>query len=252
MKKILAIIAATMTIIAALTGCDTFGINSGQQQTQSGNSLVGTWTGTDPDGAIIKLTFTDATTATGVATYGGQVLQTLKITYSMTDAANGSGTVIMTNPNNGKVEVATFTIVFISGELYVTTEDWGTIKFTKDTNTNTNPGGNTNQGGNTGSSLVGTTWKWSEDEEDEFILLSFSTASTGTGSEYDEGQLCATFNFTYTMTDATNGSGSFFVTDYYGSVTQVPFTFTVIGSDLYLTGASYGERAETYHFKKVG
>ena len=245
MKKFLTIIAAAVTIIAAVTGCDALGINSGQQS-QSGNSLIGTWTGVDEDGAIIKLTFTDANSANGDVTYAGQVVQTLKITYTMTDASNGSGTVVMTNPSNGKVEISTFTIVFISGELYVTTEDWGTIKFTKEANNN-NPSGDT-------SSLVGTSWKWSEDEDDEFTLISFTNATTGTGSVYDEGELMTTFNFTYTMTNTTSGSGTIYMQDYYysyGTVTPVPFTFTVIGSDLYLTGAFYGERAETYHFKKV-
>ena len=223
MKKILTIIAAAVAMIIAVAGCQT--ANQG-----TGGSLIGTWTGTDDSGTSYSISFTNATTATGVVTYGGQVIYNLKIAYSMTDATSGSGTAVMTNPRNNKIETTTFTMVLIAGELYVTIPDIGTIRLTK-TGQPVNPSGG-------GNSLVGSTWKAMEDEEDEYIMLTFTSATSGTGYHYDEGQLQYQFTFTYTMTSATSGSGSLIAPDYSQTL---PMKFIIVGSEMYVTiTMSYG------------
>ena len=239
MKKILAIIAAAVAIIAAVTGCQT------ANQNTTGGFLIGTWTGTGQDGSSYSISFATATTATGVVTYGGQVIYNLKIAYAMTDASTGSGTAVMTNPLSDKIETTTFTMVLIAGELYVTIPDIGTIKLTKSSQPVTPSGG--------GSSLAGSSWKSVEDEYD-YLILTFTTASSGTGYYYDEGQLDGQFTFTYTMASATSGSGSIVVQGYYGQSQPMPLKFIIVGSEMYVTitmsdgGASTNV---TYTFTRV-
>lgn len=241
----LLIMVAALFVVSCTT--TTYGNGNG-----TGSTLVGTtWTGTDSFGAIITITFTDAVNGTGNVIYNGAPFATLKFTYSMKDVSNGSGAIIETT-TAGKTEVYSFSFIYINNELFVTAPDYfdGTIKFTRSGGQG-GGGGSVTPGGDTpGSSLVGTTWRWTEDEPDEYTQIKFETASTGSGFSYDEGEVYDSFNFTYTMSSATAGSGTLYRTDYYGQTQFVPFTFTVIGNDLYFT-ATIGSEKAAFTFKKV-
>lgn len=246
MKKYIIFIATAVAVALGVLACTTIS-NGGQG---SGSPLIGTWTGTDSDGAIVTLTFTDATNGTGTVVYGGVTVATLKLTCTMTDATSGAGAVIITNPSYGKQEVESFTFTIVGNQLFVSMPD-GDVVLTR-TGGQPSSGTGTNPGLNPGQGLVGTTWRWTEDESDEYTQIKFETASTGSGFiyDYDEGEVFASFNFTYTMSSATAGSGTLYMTDYYGQTQSVPFTFTVIGNDLYFT-ATIGSETATTNFKKV-
>ena len=243
MKKLLLLLSVVSALFMVSCNTITYGNGSG-----TGSTLVGTtWTGADSYGAVITITFTDAVNGTGNVMYNGAPYATLKFTYAMKDVSNGSGAIIETT-TAGKTEVHSFSFIFINNELYVTAPGYfeGTIKFTSSGGQN----GGGNNGGTT-NSLVGTTWKWMEDEDDEFVIITFTSASAGTAIEYDGGKIDMTFSFTYSMTSTTTGSGTMSAKDYYGNVSNLPFSFVISGNNMVFTGQNpAGEQLFTYIFIK--
>ena len=245
MKKIILL----LSIVAAffVSSCTNVA-NTGQQT--PGSALIGTtWSATNNYGAVITITFADANTGSGNVIYGGAPYATLKFTYSMKDVANGSGALIETT-TAGKTEVYSFSFIYMDGDLYVTIPDYldGTMKFTQ---VNNNQGAN--QGGNNGgttNSLVGTSWKWMEDEADEWVILSFTNATTGTFTQYDEGQPIATGSFTYTMTNETTGTGTLYQT-YMGEVITYQIEFVIVGNQMFATIHVSATEKYTYPFIKI-
>lgn len=241
MKKIILLITAAMAVVLGMSACTN--ANNGSS---SSNPLIGTWTGTESEGVTVTLTFTDATQGSGTATYGGSVVATIQISYAMKDATTGAGVAILTDTSEGYSEkvVESFTFTLMGNQLVVNMQSMGTIIFTK-------TGGSVTPGGDTpGSSLVGTVWRYMEDAEepDEYVQLSFDSASSGKALSYDDGRVEANIDFTYTFITETTGSGLLYM-PMSGEIQAVPFTFSLIGTSLYVT-ANMGE-TYTYKFVKV-
>ena len=236
MKKIILLITAAMAVVLGMSACTN--ANNGSS---SSNPLIGTWTGTESEGVTVTLTFTDATQGSGTATYGGSVVATIQISYAMKDATTGAGVAILTDTSEGYSEkvVESFTFTLMGNQLVVNTQSKGTIIFTK-------TGGSVTPG----SSLVGTVWRYMEDAEepDEYVQLSFDSASTGKALSYDGGRVRFNIDFTYTFITETTGSGLLYM-PMSGEIQAVPFTFSLIGTSLYVR-ANMGE-TYTYSFVKV-
>lgn len=242
MKKLFALISIVMAFFAmSCTSISTSGGNG------TVNGLAGTtWTGTDRDGAVITITFTDAVNGSGNVMYGGQQMGTLKFTYTMKDVSNGTGAIVYTQ-SSGRTEVYSFSLIYIDGVLYVTIPDMSSsaITFSRVNNQGTNPGGSGTNG------LAGTSWRYAENaQSDEWVTITFSaTDLSGTGAIWDEGYKEGEFSFVYSMQNANQGTGTVYMRDYYNQLQQVPFTFTLVGTTLYVTATIEG-RQTTMNFVK--
>lgn len=210
------------------------GSSGGGSSTDPAASLIGTsWFGTDPYGEQITITFLDATTGSGTIMDKGSLYGTMSFTYSMSNSTSGSGTAYVQMVDSGKPESYPFTFTLNQNVLTLVVEGMGTVQMTR---TGGGSGGDT-----PGSSLIGTKWSYNPDNGDEVTVIHILTATSGYWEEWDDGEMDGQYDFTYSMTSNTQGSGHAYVGVFDGVEVVIDFTFVVSGNTMTVTATMTGE-----------